>query len=321
MVYAPIVIPTLNRVEHLSRCLNSLKKSPLAMETDVYIGLDYPPSDKYREGYEKMKRFLEQGIDGFKSVNVICRSENMGGVPNGFDLLKNACDKYGRCIYSEDDNEFAPGFLEYMNEALTKYEDRDDIIAVYAYRPKVKELAKDAKEAFVTTYFSAYGFGCWKAKEDLLERQLNVGYIEDLSCCKGKQKLLRANLPEAMCYLCSILLRKEPVYQTKDGRIERIDTERIVYSIAEHKYLLCSPVPLVKNWGYDGSGEHCDTNNNRMITKTVLSDEIHAGIELPDNPKEYKLDYKLEKSRIVPYVSAHVRIWLWRIIARRKMHD
>lgn len=321
MVYAPIVIPTLNRVEHLSRCLESLKKSPLAKETDVYIGLDYPPSDKYKEGYEKMKSFLDQGIEGFKSVNIICRSENMGGVKNGFALKEYACEKYGRCIFSEDDNEFAPGFLEYMNEALTKYEDREDIIAIYAYRPKVKRLAEDSREAFITTYFSAYGFGCWKNKESLLEQQLNVSYIEDLACSKNKQKRLKSNLPEAMCYLCSILLRKEPVYQTKDGRIELIDTERIVYSIAEHKYILCSPVPLVKNWGYDGSGEHCDTNKSSMITQTVLSEDIHAGIILSDDPKEYDLDYKLNKSRIVPYVSAHVRIWLWRIIARRKMHD
>lgn len=320
MVYAPIVIPTLNRVEHLSRCLESLKKSPIAKETDLYIGLDYPPSDKYIEGYERMKEYLNKGIEGFKTVNVVVRSSNLGGIQNGLELQNDIFKKYEYCIYSEDDNEFAPGFLEYMNDALTKYIDDKNILAVYGYRPKIKAFNDDSKEAFLTTYFSAYGCGLWRCKEAFLKEKLNVGYMEELACDKNKQRVLKKNLPESICYLCSILLRKEPVYQTPDGRIEHTDTERIVYSIAEHKYLLCSPIPLVKNWGYDGSGEHCESSKGKMITETVLLKAEHAGILLPDTPKEMELDYKLEMHRIVPYLSAHVRLWLWRIIAKRKMH-
>lgn len=319
MIYAPVIIPTLNRVEHLSRCLNSLRKSPLAIETDIYIGLDYPPSEKYYSGYERMKDYLSQEIIGFKSINIIRRNENMGGIRNGAALAREVFEKYEYCIYSEDDNEFAPGFLGYMNDALKKYKNNENILAVYAYHPKIKKLSPNSNEAFVTTYFSAYGFGCWKQKEEELKQILNVRYIENLACDKAKQRKIKKKLPEAMCYLCSILLRKESVYQTEDGRLELIDTERIVHSIAEHKYLLCSPVPLVKNWGYDGSGEHCEAEEGKMITQTILSDKESSQIVLPDYPLEYELDYKLEGRRIIPYISANVRIWLWRIIAKRKL--
>ena len=45
--YAPVLIPTLNRYEHLKQCLESLSKCSLAEHTEVYIALDFPPSEKY----------------------------------------------------------------------------------------------------------------------------------------------------------------------------------------------------------------------------------------------------------------------------------
>ena len=56
-MYAPVIIPTLNRHEHLIRCINSLKRNPLAKETELYISLDYPPAEKYVDGYLKIKKY------------------------------------------------------------------------------------------------------------------------------------------------------------------------------------------------------------------------------------------------------------------------
>ena len=50
----PICIPTCNRYEHLKRCVESLSKCTLASETDLIISVDYPPSDKYVDGNEKI---------------------------------------------------------------------------------------------------------------------------------------------------------------------------------------------------------------------------------------------------------------------------
>lgn len=320
MKCAPIVIPTLNRVEHLSRCIESLKKNPFAKETDLIIGFDYPPSEKYFEGYKEMKKYLRNGIDGFKSVRIIEHNYNLGGIKNANFLISTALSEYDRCIYSEDDNEFAPGFLEYMNEALEKYEKDVNILSVYSYMPRIKNNNSVNNEAFVTNYFSAYGVGLWREKENALREKLNVSYFEELACSKNKIRDLKKRFPEGICYLCSILLRKESVYQTQDGKLEWIDTEKILYAIAENKYLLCSPKPLVKNWGYDGSGEHCAKNENSMISNTILNKEEYAGIIFPDSPTEYEIDYCLKAGRLVPYVSATVRLFLWRIIAKRKMH-
>ena len=60
MNYAPVVIPTLNRYEHLKQCLESLEKCTGAEYTDVYIGVDYPPNDRYVEGWKKVDAYLQE---------------------------------------------------------------------------------------------------------------------------------------------------------------------------------------------------------------------------------------------------------------------
>ena len=52
MKAAPVIIGTLNRFEHFHDCLESLEKCTMADETDVYVALDYPPSEKYVEGWK-----------------------------------------------------------------------------------------------------------------------------------------------------------------------------------------------------------------------------------------------------------------------------
>lgn len=318
MVYAPVVIPTLNRIEHLKNCLTSLRRNKDADKTDIYIALDYPPSPQYEEGYRKVKEYLMGGIEGFNSINVIERTENFGPIDNGFELLTEVFKKHDRCIYSEDDNIFSPCFLEYMNNCLEKYKNDEDILAVYGFRPKVKDQDSLGNRVFKATYFSAYGCGLWKDKHEKMKHDINRNYIEDLSCDRNRIRRLKENYPEAVSYLASALLRKEKVYQTPDGSIQLIDTIRIIHAVAENKYLICSPVRLVENRGYDGSGAHCNTSENMQPGYDLKTDDKECVVELSDVPECKQIDYRLKKKRLVPYVSAILRICIWRVIAKRK---
>lgn len=58
--YYPIVIPTLNRYEHFKKCVESLARNTHADKTELIVGLDYPPSDKYMEGYLKIKNIFQR---------------------------------------------------------------------------------------------------------------------------------------------------------------------------------------------------------------------------------------------------------------------
>ena len=109
-IYAPVVIPTLCRYEHLKRCIDTLSECTGADETELYVGLDFPAKESHWEGYRKICNYLPT-ITGFKNVVVIRREENMGATRNARDLLDIVHQKFDRYIFSEDDNEFSPNFL------------------------------------------------------------------------------------------------------------------------------------------------------------------------------------------------------------------
>ena len=319
MIYAPVIIPTLNRISHLKRCVESLQRNPYAIYTDLYIALDYPPSEEYKDGYFQIKEYLSAGITGFNSVNVLYREKNLGPITNAFTLIHETFEKYDRLIYSEDDNVFAPSFLEYMDSALEKYISHEDILAVYASAPKVKSCPAGKNDAFCTNFYTSYGVGMWKNKEERLDKGINRLYIENLCCDKKKIKRMKKTYPESICYLASILLRKEPLYQTVDGKVEPIDVVRTTHAVAENKYLLCSPIPLIKNMGYDGSGVHCAKEDNEL-TRTVLDEGMSNAVVFKECPDILEINKGLRINRIIPYLSAVIRIWIWRLIAKRKCY-
>lgn len=143
MTYAPIYIPTLNRYEHLRKCLESLSHCTGADQTEVYIALDYPPLDKwdkYAPGWEKNKEFLHScGDMGFKKLHLIERTENYGtwnkgAIGNGKSIQAEMAKLYDCFIFTEDDNIFAPSFLEFMNKGFEKFRYDDKVISLCGYR-------------------------------------------------------------------------------------------------------------------------------------------------------------------------------------------
>ena len=74
MKYAPIIIPTLCRFEHFQRLIESLKCNSWAKYTDVYVGIDYPPIQRYRQGWQRICDYVDNGnFDEFASFNVVKR--------------------------------------------------------------------------------------------------------------------------------------------------------------------------------------------------------------------------------------------------------
>ncbi len=129
--FAPVIIPTLCRFEHLKRCLESLERCKNAEFTDVFIGLDYPPSDKYVDGWQKIDAYLQEKEvnNGFSHLFIKRREKNIGAVRNFAELRKEVAD-YGFFIFTEDDNEFSPCFLDYMNQNLRLYKDDQSIFRI-----------------------------------------------------------------------------------------------------------------------------------------------------------------------------------------------
>lgn len=266
MKCTPVIIITLNRYKHLRRCIESLKKNSLAKETDLYIGLDYPPDSRYVEGYKKVQDYLNKGIDGFHKVMIIQQTENKGMFGNFVSVQEEVYKKYDRFIYTEDDNEFAANYLEYMNRCLEKYEHEDSVLAVSGYSYPINKTEFRGNVFRCGTYFSASGYGMWKFKEERMRKHLNKSFFSKLYFDKRFMKKLLNLSRNQYVNMIKGMLEYTPDL-IANGEIREVDLAFGLYMVACGKKVVYPVVSKVRNWGYDGSGVNCGRTKIRKSEK------------------------------------------------------
>lgn len=280
-MYAPIIIPTLNRYEHLVRCIESLKRNPLAKDTELYISLDYPPSEKYIEGYKKVKYYLENELEnGFKNVYKYYQTKNLGPINNIYFLRKEIYKKYDCYIYTEDDNEFSTNFLEYMNKGLELYRNNDDVMAICGYRDSEPWDYGDGN-AMKVSLFHAWGYATWKDKIDKCHEWIcRRNFVDLLKNKNFIQNLYRTRYKSYFTLIEALLANpddKSNVYINLNGDIEEIDYTIGLYMIVHNMYSILPKEPKVRNWGFDGSGVHCGKNDEIDPNKVII--DMQSGFE------------------------------------------
>lgn len=253
---APIIIPTLCRYEHLKRCIESLQKNELALQTELFIGLDYPAKEAHWPGYKKIKEYIEHGIEGFYKVTVIAHTENKGADKNIDILRQRAYEEYEQYIFSEDDNEFSPNFLKYMNKYLEEYQEDDEVIAVTGYAYPVK-YPKEDKVYFQNVYFAAYGYGTWKKKEEAMFSEMTLENYSNMLRDRSFMKALGKKSRNQFCNFVKGMLGYG-FDIIDDGKIRRIDINFGVWMFYRNKNMIFPTTSMVRNWGFDGSGVNCD---------------------------------------------------------------
>lgn len=273
MIYAPIIIPTLDRHEHLRKCLESLSRCTWAEETEVYVALDYPPSEKYVDGWKKNKVFLEScGDMGFKKLHLIQREENYGTWKPGDKgnlscLARDIRKTYDRYILTEDDNVFSPNFLEYMDKGLEKFQEDDSVINLCAFRWyfPIKNDGNTFFRSGVST--TPWGIGYWTKK---VGPRMDYLYFRKHLSIRNLIKVYKNNGPafvNAFVELCN-----------KDERHSKsVDQHKAIYMTLEDKCQIIPMVSLVKNIGLDGTGVTMPKNTGKM-------QELYDSIPLSTDP-------------------------------------
>ena len=245
MKYYPICIPTLCRFEHFKRCVESLKKCTHANETELVVGIDKPTKPSHEAGYNQICEYVNS-LTGFKSIKVFKHEENLGAIGNWKYIQTYALDKYGAAILSEDDNEFAPCFLDFMNKSLEYYWDNPSVMTISGYSPIGFE--KENYPLCFTKSICAWGIGRWKHKSYLNDRV--EGYYRPFLSNLSKSLSLFFNLPSILGMLVVMVERKE--YYG--------DVGKSVQNNEYDWYQLRPTQSLVINWGQDGSGLHSGVN-------------------------------------------------------------
>ena len=263
MIFAPVLIPTLNRHEHLKKCLESLSRCTWADQTEVYVALDYPPSEKYVEGWKKNKEFLENcGDMGFKKLHVIQRKENYGTWNPGDKgnarrlswWIRKTHDRY---ITTEDDNVFSPNFLEYMNKGLEKFENDESVLSLCAFRWYFP-IKSDGNTFFRTNVsVTPWGMGYWTKKQKMIPR-LDYKWFRSQLSIKNLIKVYRKSGPSFMNALIELS-------NADKSHSRAIDYHMAVYMILSDLYQIIPVESLVRNIGLDGSGTMPVNDGNMQV--------------------------------------------------------
>ena len=268
--FAPVIIPTLNRYEHLLNCLDSLRQNSLATETDLYISVDFPPSSKYEEGYLKIKEYLNSTkITGFKSVNIFFQDKNLGPIKNPEFLISKIEKDYDYFIFSEDDNIFSKNFLEYMNYYLNKYKDDKNYFCVCGHSIPIRWNNPEPSVHKNITILSAYGYGLWVEKE----KELYDFSLKDLQNCMRnfkKSYSLFCSSKKMFCDAINTARGNHYIMLDENKNLVYIDTTRAIYTKLTHKYVIMPTVSKVRNMGYDGSGVNCAEEKNVTTSSTNI---------------------------------------------------
>lgn len=270
--YAPVVIPTLCRYDHFKTCVESLSKCKWADRTDVFIGLDYPAKESHWDGYVKIRDYLYANKErlGFKSLTVIERDHNYGLGPHGnIRQLKNhVLEHFDRLIFSEDDNVFSPNFLVFMNKGLELFKNDESVLALNGYR-HFYQVKKETNTFFRQNVdFSAWGYGIWKDRQNTIY-SLCDEYFKKHFSLRSMWRLRLENGNNRALNFANYALR---------APASMSDSPLSVYAWLEGKDIIMpASVSLVRNVGWDDSGEH--SLNNDTLKKIHMNQPISDDFE------------------------------------------
>jgi len=262
MTFYPVCIPTLNRYDHFRQCVESLARCTHADKTELVIGLDYPPSEKYVEGWEKIKAYIPT-ITGFAKVTVFQHEKNLGPGGNFVSVRDYCIAHYPAYIASEDDNVFSPNFLDFTNQALDKYADDPKIMSVCGFSHTVCECP-DKCNAYLTYDSYAWGMGVWPKKDkQMLDEIYSPGWPRKVLLSPLTVLKILCVYPYLIAMLWSMATRKN-LYG---------DLLRAAYNFKHNTRQLRPARSLVRNIGCDGTGQTWGGDLYQSLSTQPISQE------------------------------------------------
>lgn len=182
MILAPIVLFTYCRPHHTQKTIEALLANKEAADSDLIIYSDGAKDENAIDGVEQTRKYIHS-VKGFKSIEIIERSSNMGLANSIIDGVTSVVNQYGRVIVVEDDLVTSPYFLQYLNNALALYESNNNVISIHGYMYPVKEKVP---ETFFIKTADCWGWATWKRGWDLFvpDSKALLGYIEKHQLCE-----------------------------------------------------------------------------------------------------------------------------------------
>lgn len=161
MKLSPICLFTYNRIFETEQTIKALQKNYLAKQSELFIFSDGPKNDSDIPKISQVREF-QKTINGFKSVEIVESRHNKGLANSVIEGVTQILGKYEKIIVIEDDLVTSPNFLNFMNQALEFYKNKDRIFSVSGYTLDLPSLRKTKKDYYLGYRASSWGWGTWK---------------------------------------------------------------------------------------------------------------------------------------------------------------
>lgn len=273
---APIVLFAFNRPKHLRATLMSLKNNTLAHLSDLFIFIDGPKNNFSIDQTEKIEQVkkIAREEQWCKKVTIVESPVNKGLAKSVIDGVSEIVEKFGKVIVLEDDLVSSAYFLQFMNDALTLYENEDRVISATGYIYPVRQ-------ELPATYFlkgaDCWGWATWKRGWDLLEKD-GKNLLTEIE--KNK---LENDFDFYGSYPYTQMLRDQIAGKNNSWAI-------LWYASAylKNKLTIYPGQSLIQNIGNDGSGTHSGVTNKWEVSLTEKPVSL-GSIELKENTKAKKI--------------------------------
>ena len=247
IIFAPIILFVYNRPSHTKQVLEALSLNPEAKKSDIYIYCDGAKLVATVEDLEKIKetRRIIKEENRFKNIIIIERDQNFGLANSIIAGVEYVVNKHGKAIILEDDILPSIGFLKYMNEALTLYDNELSVGCIHAWNYHL-DTANCHNTSFFLKGSDCWGWGTWLRAWNLFNPDGKV-LLQNIRDRKIEFEINRNGTFPFV----------EMLTDQVAGKIDSWAIRWYVSLFLENKFCLHPSRPIVKNIGFDNSGVHC----------------------------------------------------------------
>lgn len=269
--FAPIALFVYNRPQHTERTLKFLKQNELASESRLFVFSDGAKTAADEQAVTEVRDLLKN-IDGFKSVELIERKENMGLANSIISGVSRLVADYKQVIVLEDDLITSPYTLTYFNEALDRYRQEEKVMHIGAYMYNLKD--HNLPETFFYRAATSWGWATWERAWQHFEPNVDT-LISQFSL----QKKYDFSIENTMNFW-------KQIQDYKNGKNNSWAIRWYASIFLKGGLTLNPSQSLVNNIGHDGTGIHSGINDiyNVIINPKAITE---FPSELKENPEAY----------------------------------
>jgi hypothetical protein len=257
---APIVLFVYNRPNHTEQTLNALKNNYLFSESKLFIYADGKKENATVEDVNSINevRKIIKSKKWTENLEIVESETNKGLANSIITGVSEIVNKYEKVIVLEDDIITSKFFLKYMNDALNVYANNEKVMHITGYMyPHKNNILEDT---FFYPMPNPWGWATWSRAWKYYNNDsvYLYNYI-------NQHNLWKRFNSAGGDYLQSQLERNI------SGELNTWFVKWHAVNIIRSGLTLFPGKSLVRNVGFDGTGEHCGTSINY---ETSLAEKI-----------------------------------------------